>query len=86
MRAASLQAAAKPRFSSSTRTKAFGATDADALGDVLGRPVRDDEQAQFLVVLRRQRGRCGFESRPGAGSDDDGNNGRSTRVHQFIQG
>ena len=86
MRAASLQAAPKPRFSSSTRTKAFGRDRGDALGDVRRVAVGDDEQAQLLVVLGRQRGGGGFETRSGAGGDDDGNNGRSTRVHQFIQG
>ena len=56
-----------------------------ALGDVQGVAVRQYEQAQFLVVLRRQRGCSSFESRPGTGSDDDGNNGRSTRVHQLFK-
>ena len=57
----------------------------DALGDVRGVPVRHDEQAQFFVVLAREGSRRRFKARPGTGGNDDGNNGRSTRVHQFFK-
>ena len=51
---------------------------------VSGVAIRDNEQAQLFVVLTRQRSRGGFETRSEAGGDDDGNNGRSTGVHQFY--
>ena len=56
-----------------------------ALGDARCIAVGDHQEAQLLVVLRRQRRRRGFKTRSGAGGDDDGNNGRSTRFHQFIK-
>ena len=57
----------------------------DSGRDVVRLPVRHDEQAQFLVVLSSQRSNSDFQTWPRTGGNDDGDNGRCTRFHQYFK-
>jgi len=81
IRAASLQAAPNPRFSSSRRTKALGATAATRSGTCSAS--RSPRRAGSAPHNSEPPGsRRSLEARPTTSGNDDGNNGRSTRVHQ----
>ena len=65
--------------------KGLGCDGGDPCGDVLFGPVRNHEQAEFLIVLGDDRGQCGFEAGARTSGNDDGDDGRSTGFHQYAK-